>query len=392
MKKVLFFLLLVTILCSTLSSCDMSSIGTGYPGLSNNVTTTDNQEDFSEDGDNYDDDISDGNIDEDTTDAPEGDITETDVPETTPPATGPVLSHTYYLSGPYDVKGGYVSGTESPTVTLSLSDIFDLNMLEEQDFLCRMTVTYNAAVQGDHLNLRFSMTVGGVFMLVDDYRYMDTNQTATQNHGVYSIDSQFYNRTGDMALTWDTKGVTGFDGLNHCKITDVSVCVEFYKDDTQTNQPEETLLTEYSFILSGSYTVRGGYISGTTTPSVSVDLSEAFNLQALAEQGYYCNIYVTYTAEVQGDHLNIRSTLDGPTTSVSDYTFLEDNEKRTMSHSATNIISYDYSAFSTLNIKWDCKGITAFDGLNECIVSNVCVEVRFQSDKQNIHHEGRFPA
>ena len=171
----------------------------------------------------------------------------------------------------------------------------------------------------------------------------------------------------------------------------MTVLVEFYTDNPQTNQPEENLVTEHAFDLSGSYTVRGGYISGTTTPSVSVDLSEVFDLKALAEKGYYCNIYVTYTAEVQGDHLNIRSTLDGPAVSVSDYTFLEDNEKGNLSHSATNISHTNYATFTTLHIKWDCKGITAFDGLNECIVSNVRVEVRFQDSKQNIEHEGRWP-
>lgn len=368
MKRIFALLLLLGLLCSIFSSCDMSYVdGGGWGGI-----VGDGSVGKGEDGNAENDGDDNTSSDEGTTQLPE-----TEAP-TEPPVKGPVLSHTYVLSGPYDVKGGYISGTESPSVSLSLSEIFDLEMLEEQNFLCRMTVAYDAAVQGDHLNLRFSMAVGGVFVLVDDYRYLNHDQTATQNHGVYSLSSDVYNRTGSMNLTWDTKGITGFDGLNHCRISNVSVYVEFYTDDPQVNQPEENLITEYAFDLSGSYTVRGGYISGTTTPSVSVDLGEVFDLHALAEKGYYCDIYVSYTAEVQGDHLNIRSTLDGPVVSVADYTFLEDNEKGNLGHSANNISSAYYATFTTLHIKWDCKGITSFDGLNECIVSNVRVDVVFR--------------
>ena len=173
MKKILALILFLTLLCFALSSCDMSYMDGNGLGDTVDNGSTDNSGNATADN---------ALSDENMTAAP---VTEAPTePDTEPPVTGPVLSHTYYLSGPYDVKGGYVSGTVSPTVGLSLSDIFDLDMLAEQDFLCRITVNYNAAVQGDHLNLRFSMTVGGSFVLVDDYRYLDNDQTASQNHGV----------------------------------------------------------------------------------------------------------------------------------------------------------------------------------------------------------------
>jgi hypothetical protein len=302
-------------------------------------------------------------------------------PDTTPgynPDGSPVLVHTFTLSGPYDVKGGYVSGTASPSANIVLTEVFDVAALAEAGYYCRVNLSYQAAVQGDHLNLRFSMALGGVFVLVDDYRYLNHNESTTMTHGAYAIPADTYGITGVLSLNWDTKGVTDFDGINHCKVSEIAVTVEFYREDTpEDSAPESGLVTEYDFILPGSYTTRGGYISGTTTPSVSVDLTTVFDLQTLADEGYTCGIEVYYTAEVQGDHLNLRCTIDGTTVSVSDYVYLDHNEKANMGHAAYNISAAYYKPLSTIYLKWDCKGVTVFDGLNECVISNVRVHVHF---------------
>ena len=370
--RLLTLLLALLLVTALLTGCDMAVIN-GVDGFSPSETDSGSSENLTS-----------ADAPSDDTSVPSESESEVNESATLPENGGshaPVLSHTYVLNGPYDVKGGYISGTESPFVTLSLGNIFDLNMMKEQDFLCRISVVYDAAVQGDHLNLRFSLSMGGSFVLVDNYRYLDNDETARLQHNAYTIRPDTYSRTGDLTLSWDTKGVTSLDGINHCRITGVTVYVEFYSDAPQETAPDEDpsedLITRHDFILDGRYTVRGGYISGTTTPSVSVDLSEVFDLKTLAELGYLCTVSISYTAEVQGDHLNLRCIMDGVAVVAEDYVFLEDNEKSNLYLGAENIPGEHYKTFTAVYLKWDCKGITALDGLNECIVSNVIVDVTF---------------
>lgn len=144
-----------------------------------------------------------------------------------------------------------------------------------------------------------------------------------------------------------------------------------------TPVPDPPLVTQHTFSIPGTHTVRGGYISGTTTPSVSLNLAEVFDLQALVDKNYSCNIYVSYYCKVNGDHLNVRCSLSGPSNEKTEYVYLDHNESSSLSLSAYNIPASSFSDKSILYIKWDCKGITAFDGLNECQVSDVNVSLTF---------------
>ena len=140
---------------------------------------------------------------------------------------------------------------------------------------------------------------------------------------------------------------------------------------------EDDLVTSYTFENDDSRVVNGGYYSGTSTPSISFNLSEAFDLRALAKNKYVCNINVSYFCQVQGDHLNVRCTMSGVTDLQADYTYLNHNEGATLSFDSYNISPSSYSNNSVLNLKWDCKGITFLDGINSCKVSNVVVTVTF---------------
>lgn len=152
-----------------------------------------------------------------------------------------------------------------------------------------------------------------------------------------------------------------------CEIPEISV----------TYPSEKELVTEHTFSVGGSYTVRGGYLSGSTTPSVSVNLGEVFDMDGLAKKNYKCQITVYYTAKVLGDHLNLQCTLGGVTGVSSNYTYLDHNQQKDLSCSSYNIGSNQYNYNATLKITWDCKGVTFLDGLNECVVSNVRVHVKF---------------
>lgn len=140
---------------------------------------------------------------------------------------------------------------------------------------------------------------------------------------------------------------------------------------------EEPLLTEYTFSVPDSYTVRDGYLSGTTSPSISVNLAEVFDLQALADQGYKCNVEVTYSAQVKGDHLNLRCSFGGMTDETGGYVYLDHNEYAKLNHTSYNISGSSYVSNGTLYVKWNCQGVTFLDGLNECVVSDIRISVRF---------------
>ena len=147
--------------------------------------------------------------------------------------------------------------------------------------------------------------------------------------------------------------------------------------DAFVAEPEKPLVTEHTFTQSGTYTVRGGYISGSTTPSMSINLASVFDLQELANKNYTCNIEVSYYAKVQGDHLNVRCLFGGPTDVAADYIYLDNDEGAELSHASYNISGASYVQNATLYIKWECKGITIFDGLNVCEISDVRVTVKF---------------
>ena len=147
-----------------------------------------------------------------------------------------------------------------------------------------------------------------------------------------------------------------------------------------SSQSESSLVTEYTFKDFDSHEVRGGYYSGVASPSIDVNLSDPFDLKALARKGYVCDITVSYDCLVNGDHLNIACAFSGPVNKKSDYEYLPSNSTKWLEFSAYNIPADSIANNPTLNIKWSCEGITWLDGINECEVSGIRVEVRFVKD------------
>lgn len=148
-------------------------------------------------------------------------------------------------------------------------------------------------------------------------------------------------------------------------------------DFPSIQQTEKPLVKEYVFNVSGTYVVRDGYISGTTTPSVQINLADVFDLQALSNKGYVCRIKVNYNCQVNGDHLNVRCSLGGATGSSADYVYIDHNGQASLEHIAYNVSASSCASNPVLYVKWDCKGVTFMDGLNECEISNVTVTVEF---------------
>lgn len=146
---------------------------------------------------------------------------------------------------------------------------------------------------------------------------------------------------------------------------------------------EPPLLTEASYSSSSSQTVRGGYISGSATPSVTIPLTEKLDLEKLVKKGYKCDMTVTYKASVQGDHLKLACSVGigsgGSSSQVyaSDFTYLEHNETRYMTHEIVGLSPSTMENVAACTLRWEAKGITFMDGLNECIVSDVNVFLRF---------------
>ena len=140
---------------------------------------------------------------------------------------------------------------------------------------------------------------------------------------------------------------------------------------------EKELVTEHEYSVSGSYRVLHGYLSGSTSPSISVNLADPFNLKALAKQGYVCDIVVRYRAQVNGDHLNLRCSFSGVTNEVGSFFYMGKDENSWESHASYNISGNSYTNKATLYVKWECEGMTFLDGINDCTISNITVEVKF---------------
>ena len=142
-------------------------------------------------------------------------------------------------------------------------------------------------------------------------------------------------------------------------------------------QTEKPLVTEHVFNVSGTHVVRDGYISGSTTPSVQINLADVFDLEALANKGYTCRIKVNYNCKVNGDHLNVRCSFGGAADSSADYVYIDHNGRADLEHIAYNVSASSCANSPVLYVKWDCKGVTFMDGLNECEISKVTVTVEF---------------
>lgn len=158
-------------------------------------------------------------------------------------------------------------------------------------------------------------------------------------------------------------------------LTSCGYTIRFEKTEPSDGGGE--LVTEYTFDEFGSKTVLGGYLSGYSSPSVSANLSEVFDIKALASKGYKCNVTVNYNVRVEGDHLNVRCSFGGVSSSAASYTYLDHNESSSLSHSAYNIDKSVYKEDPTITVTWDCKGVTGFDGLNECTVFGIEITVKF---------------
>ena len=198
----------------------------------------------------------------------------------------------------------------------------------------------------------------------------------THTYGVSStLRSNSFTRTGWTFLGWSTSSsATSPDYTNGASVKHLA------ENGNVTLYAVWQLNTSYAFNL-GSCTVK----SKLDFPGIGFELTQALDVQALINRGYYYNVVIEYDLNVDGDHLYAICTFKIGTNSNGAGTQIFDSGEKYYDHNASARVGHtipgrnasELSGKTYCGVFFAAEGMSWFDQINKYTASNIKITFNF---------------
>ena len=198
----------------------------------------------------------------------------------------------------------------------------------------------------------------------------------THTYGVSStLRSNSFTRTGWTFLGWSTSSsATSPDYTNGASVKHLA------ENGNVTLYAVWQLNTSYAFNL-GSCTVK----SKLDFPGIGFELTQALDVQALINRGYYYNVVIEYDLNVDGDHLYAICTFKIGTNSNGAGTQIFDSGEKYYDHNASARVGHtipgrnasELSGKTYCGVFFATEGMSWFDQINKYTASNIKITFNF---------------